>query len=142
MSDDRENRNPFFVAGVITSLFPVIVFIILVFAGSDLGLDQVEFLVVCEIFMPVAALVFSIAGLAVAKKQQKGITSGVVFVIVSAVEVILVALFLFAGLYLSKATGTPPGYTIQSHNPDIESINEEIGRETVKQTEPRLELSC
>jgi hypothetical protein len=74
--------------------------------------------------LPVLGLILSIAGLNSAKRKGKrGSVAGVTGIVLSALEIfLLVFCFVFLDNYLKKATTTPPDYTIQPHNSNVEAV--------------------
>ncbi len=125
-------------AGLIVSVIVLLIDIVLrvLCFGKNINddsLNQLLFLI-----LPVAAVVFSIAGIKDAiKKDLRGIAPAVYGIVISSFEIIAIIFwFAVAVPYLNKANTTPPDYTINMHT-DVESIRAAIERamnETTKST--------
>ena len=123
MSKDCRKASRLCMAGLIVSvivLFIDIVLKVLFFGKSiyDDSLSQMLFLI-----LPVAAVIFSIAGIKDAiKKDLNGIAPAVYGIVISSFEIMAVIFwFAVAVPYLNKANTTPPDYTIRMHT-DVERI--------------------
>lgn len=138
MSKDGRKASRLCMAGLIVSvvvLFVDIVLKVLCFGKNvnDDSLSQLLFLI-----LPVAAVVFSIAGIKDAiKKDLRGIAPAVYGIVISSFEILgIIFWFAVAVPYLNKANTTPPDYTIRMHT-DVEKIREAKERamnETTKST--------
>lgn len=74
--------------------------------------------------LPVPGLILSIAGVNGAKRKGKrGAGAGIAGIVLSALEIVLVILCVtLVDNYLKKAYTTPPDYTIQPHNSNVEAV--------------------
>lgn len=134
MSKDTQKGNPFFILSVIILLLPLIVPVLLRYNSNYFEVRNYIrplyiALTICQIVFPFAALILSFAGLLTARKRGKGVIRCTVCLVIAFVQVVLMLLwFLLVVPYLSRAYTTPPDYTIQAHNSNIESVREEIER--------------
>lgn len=121
----NEKRSLLPVAGLIISLIAPVLCFAAFFSASyyNNGSFGVLFVFILFLIMPWVGLALSIAGVAIAKKHDlRGVNSGIVGIVISATEVLLIILFVVP--YLSTVHTTPPDYTIIPHydSEDIESI--------------------
>ena len=127
----NRKTNLLCILGLILSLSPIILFTVIrvIYANRNYSLHYALFGPFClfELILAFAGLVLSIAGAVSASKNGVKIPkSGVTGIIISSFGVVLVALLIWFGNYLSKAYTTPPDYSIKPHNSNIESIRKEI----------------
>lgn len=110
-------------AGLIVSVIVLLIDIVLrvLCFGKNINDDSLSQLLF--LILPIAAVVFSIAGIKDAiKKDLRGIAPAVYGIVISSFEIIAIIFwFAVAVPYLNKANTTPPDYTINMHT-DVESI--------------------
>jgi len=123
MSKDGRKASRLCMAGLIVSVIVLLIDIVLrvLCFGKNINDDSLSQLLF--LILPVAAVIFSIAGIKDAiKKDLRGIAPAVYGIVISSFEIIgIIFWFAVAVPYLNKANTTPPDYTIRMHT-DVESI--------------------
>lgn len=128
MNENGQKISKLCVVGLILSILSAVLFwggnILSYIVDRDVTSLVTYVFIIPSFVLPVPGLILSIAGLNSAKRKGKrGSAAGVTGIVLSALEIfLLVFCFVFLNNYLKKANTTPPDYTIQPHNSDVESV--------------------
>jgi hypothetical protein len=142
MNKTDGKRSLLCVAGLFVSIIaPVMLFVARILGAAYNNYTfGVQFAIVLALIMPLGGLALSIAGVVIARKHDlRGVNSGIVGIIISGVEVLLIILLvIFMANYLSQAHTTPPDYTIARHNPE-DAVNVKATIESVLNSDSEAE---
>ena len=142
MNKTDGKRSLLCVAGLFVSIIaPVMLFVARILGAAYNNYTfGVQFAIVLALIMPLGGLALSIAGVVIARKHDlRGVNSGIVGILISGVEVLLIILLvIFMANYLSQAHTTPPDYTIARHNPE-DAVNVKATIESVLNSDSEAE---
>lgn len=128
MNENGQKLSKLCIAGLILSILSAVLFwggnILSYIVDRDVTSLVTYVFIIPSFVLPVLGLILSIAGVNGAKRKgKKGAAAGVTGIVLSALEIfLLVFCFVFLNNYLKKATTTPPDYTIQPHNSNVEAV--------------------